>query len=61
MSRSTKSGFNTDDGIWRATINIASMVHWLLGLVSIPMTVFGGLQFKDAELDAEMTSEFQYR
>ena len=36
-------GFNTDDGIWRAAI---MNLHAVLELfnVSIPMTVFGGLQ-----------------
>ena len=37
--------FNTDDGIWRATINeIAYDVRLFESGVSIPMTVFGGLQ-----------------
>ena len=36
--------FNTDDGIWRATIFNSYFVNQPIE-VSIPMTVFGGLQF----------------
>ena len=37
--------FNTDDGIWRATISMKAIIQTLGAGVSIPMTVFGGLQF----------------
>ncbi len=41
----TASCFNTDDGIWRATISIMLGEGWPPYAVSIPMTVFGGLQY----------------
>ena len=37
--------FNTDDGIWRATINVINFNEVVVNVVSIPMTVFGGLQY----------------
>ena len=36
--------FNTDDGIWRATIQQHQRQQFHFPSVSIPMTVFGGLQ-----------------
>ena len=53
--------FNTDDGIWRATMQVAAShkIVWLE--VSIPMTVFGGLQFMEVAHDNVYYEKFQYR
>ena len=43
--------FNTDDGIWRATMAVTSFLEGIVDGVSIPMTVFGGLQFLDIAVE----------
>ena len=42
--------FNTDDGIWRATMPFRVLKATMPSRVSIPMTVSGGLQFRKRRL-----------
>ena len=55
------AGFNTDDGIWRATIGAATVATTIRNGVSIPMTVFGGLQLGNPPFAYLAVVLFQYR
>ena len=50
-------GFNTDNGIRRATISFLSIAFFLLFVVSIPTTVSGGLQSTRARRAEEARRE----
>ena len=50
--------FNTDDGIWRATIFVLFISQKKRDVVSIPMTVFGGLQLERSTLLLAMPTRF---
>ena len=53
--------FNTDDGIRRATIAKQEYSEMMADIVSIPMTVLGGLQCIKILPGAKSVLGFQYR
>ena len=53
--------FNTDDGIGRATMRQNPRRAWPRPVVSIPMTVFGGLQYRISDFFDVQRIKFQYR